>query len=49
MNLIAIAQHLAPRSRPSTTNQSLADERLRRAGYADGERQPRKQSHWANR
>ena len=49
MNLIAFAQHLAPRNRPSTTNQSLRDERLRRAGYADGERQPRHLSHWANR
>ncbi len=24
-------------------------ERLRRAGYADGERRPRRNAHWANR
>ncbi len=25
------------------------DERLRRTGYADGERKPRQPRHWANR
>jgi len=47
MNLVPIlvaakAQRL-PAYRPS-----LSD-RLRRAGYADGERQPRVKRHWANR
>lgn len=49
MNLIALSQHLLARGRPSAANESRLDERLRLAGYADGERQPRKQAHWANR
>lgn len=27
----------------------LASERLRRAGYGDGERRPRQERHWTNR
>lgn len=47
MNLVPIlvaAKALRSRAfRPSFSDQ------LRRAGYADGERQPRVTSHWANR
>lgn len=30
-------------------NVSTLSQRLRHAGYADGERLPRRESHWANR
>lgn len=35
-------------TRPSAYRRGIADS-LRRAGYADGERQPRIKRHWANR
>lgn len=34
---------------PAANNAALNADRLRRHGYADGERQPRKPKHWANR
>ncbi len=49
MFLITINQYVAPRSQRPGVAYSRRDERLRRAGYADGERLPRKQHHWANR
>ena len=49
MLLIPITQYVAPRSHRLGVAYSRRDERLRRAGYADGERLPRKQHHWANR
>lgn len=49
MNLIAISQHLILRGRQHLAHDSRRDERLRLAGYADGERLLRKQAHWANR
>lgn len=48
MNLIAISQHLVLR-RHQAAHDSRRAESLRRAGYADGERMPRRPSHWANR
>lgn len=39
-HLRALAPDPRPESRPT---------RLRRAGYADGERHPRHERHWANR
>lgn len=36
-------------TRPSHPYQGTLLERLRRAGYADGERLPRHASHWLNR
>ena len=44
-----ILQYVAPRHPRTGIAFSRRDERLRRAGYADGERLPRKQHHWANR
>jgi len=44
VNLIAIA-----RARTGSERSTLTLERLRRAGYADGERRPRMTRHWANR
>lgn len=41
--LVAVKATRARVYRPSFTD------RLRRAGYADGERQPRIERHWANR
>ncbi len=35
--------------RPLGATHASREERLRRAGYADGERLPRKPHHWANR
>lgn len=49
MNLIAISQHLVMRGRQQAAHDSRRAESLRRAGYADGERKPRQQAHWANR
>lgn len=49
MNLLAISQHLVMRGQRHGQHTSRRDERLRLAGYADGERQPRKPAHWANR
>jgi hypothetical protein len=36
-------------AKPLQPNITTLSERLRNAGYADGERLPRLQSHWANR
>jgi len=36
-------------TRPSHPYQVALLERLRRAGYADGERRPRCAKHWTNR
>lgn len=44
--------HIAAQSQPrALTNAAVSrsTEKLRRVGYADGERQPRTPSHWANR
>lgn len=49
MLLIPITQQVAPRVQRFGVANSRRDEHLRRAGYADGERLPRKQHHWANR
>jgi len=49
MNLIAIAQHLVLRGRPTAAHVSRRAQSLRLAGYHDGERLPRKPAHWANR
>ncbi len=49
MLLIPIDQYVATRRQRHGVACSRRDERLRRAGYADGERLPRKQHHWANR
>lgn len=48
---VLFGQFVAP-SRPLTPPQTAMSQRtehLRRVGYADGERQPRKPRHWANR
>ena len=37
------------RNRSALPRENAGTERLRRAGYADGERRPRRPRHWANR
>lgn len=49
MMITQISQIVAIRGQRSGAASSRRDERLRRAGYADGERLPRKEHHWANR
>jgi len=46
-SLVQIAMHGRQASSPAAV--SHRTERLRRVGYADGERQPRTPRHWANR
>lgn len=48
MFLIPFGQIVAPRQ-PRNAATANRDERLRRVGYADGERLPRTPRHWANR
>ena len=40
---------LRPQPRAGQPRREPSAERLRRAGYADGERRPRIARHWANR
>ncbi|HEX7001683.1 MAG TPA: hypothetical protein VF164_08305 [Trueperaceae bacterium] len=49
MLISPVTQFLATRGLRFGVAASRRDERLRRAGYADGERRPRKEHHWANR
>src|SRR5690606_5984549 len=49
MLISPVTQFLATRGPRFGVAASRRDERLRRAGYADGERRPRKEHHWANR
>ena len=48
---VPFGQFLAPNRplTPSHAAMSQRTERLRRTGYADGDRQPRLPRHWANR
>ncbi len=47
MNSFMLLQRI--RARAGQLRREPTAERLRRAGYADGERRPRITRHWANR
>lgn len=49
MIISPVTHFLAMRGPRFGAASSRRDQRLRRAGYADGERLPRKEHHWANR
>lgn len=49
MLISPVTHYVATRALRYGAASSRRDERLRRAGYADGERLPRKEHHWANR
>lgn len=47
--MIPISMLHVVRARIAQVRFPAGAERLRRAGYADGERRPRKERYWANR
>ena len=49
MNIISPSEFIMLARARSRAMFSSRDERLRRAGYRDGERIPRVSRHWANR